>query len=144
MADMAWQGYSGLQRSLTKEDALLAAKFAKAACGGSANGSSSGGGGSSEETDPIFLASPAHGITAQNIAAWNAKQEQLVSGTNVKTLDGESILGSGNLSISNAVFGKLQNGSFYKGTYDGAWQYSANAETPAMNKVYVDVQNNKI
>jgi len=31
---------------------------------------------------------------------WNAKQDALVSGTNIKTINGDSVLGSGNLSIS--------------------------------------------
>ena len=31
----------------------------------------------------------------------NAKQAILVSGTNIKTIDGESVLGSGNITISN-------------------------------------------
>jgi hypothetical protein len=30
----------------------------------------------------------------------NGRQEKLVSGTNIKTINGESILGSGNISIS--------------------------------------------
>lgn len=33
-------------------------------------------------------------------AAWNAKQAALVSGTNIKTINGTSVLGSGNISIS--------------------------------------------
>ena len=32
--------------------------------------------------------------------AWNAKQDALVSGTNIKTINNESILGSGNITIS--------------------------------------------
>ena len=51
------------------------------------------------ETDPIFTASAAHGIQATDITAWNGKQEALVSGTNIKTINNESILGSGNISI---------------------------------------------
>lgn len=51
------------------------------------------------ETDPIFTASAAHGIQATDITAWNGKQDALVSGTNIKTINNESILGSGNISI---------------------------------------------
>lgn len=43
---------------------------------GISSGSSSpggGGGGISEETDPVFTASPAHGITANDIQNWNGK-----------------------------------------------------------------------
>lgn len=50
------------------------------------------------ETDPTV---PAHvkSITEANISTWNGKQATLVSGTNIKTINGDSILGSGNLTI---------------------------------------------
>jgi hypothetical protein len=51
------------------------------------------------ETDPVFIASAAHGITSSNISNWNSKQDALVSGTNIKTINNTSILGSGNLTI---------------------------------------------
>ena len=104
------------------------------------------------ESDPVFMASPASGITAQDISNWNAvtgltiptsntaftndagyitedaisgkvdtsamtayytsgetdtaisnatsgKQDTLISGTNIKTINNESILGSGNITI---------------------------------------------
>lgn len=63
----------------------------------------SGGGGVSEETDPVFTASPAHGISAQDIADWNDKQDELVSGTNIKTINGQSLLGSGDLPVAPPV-----------------------------------------
>lgn len=72
------------------------------------------GSGITEETDPVFTGSPAYNITAEDITNWNNytnlgittedidnwnnKQEQLVSGVNIKTIDGQSILGSGNIS----------------------------------------------
>lgn len=37
------------------------------------------------------------GITTDDIDNWNNKQEQLVSGVNIKTIDGQSVLGSGNI-----------------------------------------------
>lgn len=49
------------------------------------------------ETDPVFLASAAHGISSSDISSWNGKQASLVSGTNIKTVTGTSILGSGDL-----------------------------------------------
>ncbi|CAB4121300.1 hypothetical protein UFOVP13_1, partial [uncultured Caudovirales phage] len=94
------------------------------------------------ETDPVFVASPAHSITNTNIANWNtaygwgnhasagyltssaigvsvqaydpdltswgmitpaAKQDTLVSGTNIKTINGSSVLGSGDLAISGTA-----------------------------------------
>ncbi len=52
----------------------------------------------SSETDPVFSASPAAGITSTNITSWSGKQDALVSGTNIKTINNTSILGSGDLS----------------------------------------------
>lgn len=51
------------------------------------------------ETDPIFGASPAAGIESTDISNWNSKQEELVSGTNIKTINNISLLGSGNIDI---------------------------------------------
>lgn len=61
------------------------------------------GGGVSEETDPVFTASPAYGISAQDIADWNDKQEELVSGTNIKTVNSQSLLGDGDLVVTADV-----------------------------------------
>lgn len=52
---------------------------------------------SASESDPVFLASAAHGISSSDISSWNGKQASLVSGTNIKTVTGTSILGSGDL-----------------------------------------------
>lgn len=51
------------------------------------------------ETDPVFMLSPAYTITNNNIYNWNAKQEALVSGNNIKTINNQSILGSGDINI---------------------------------------------
>ena len=39
-------------------------------------------------------------VTASDIATWNGKQDALVSGTNIKTINGTSVLGSGDLTVS--------------------------------------------
>lgn len=39
-------------------------------------------------------------ISSTDITSWNGKQDALVSGTNIKTVNNESILGSGNLNIA--------------------------------------------
>lgn len=57
------------------------------------------------ETDPVFTASAAHGITSSDISSWNGKQAALVSGTNIKTINNESLLGSGNISIQGGGSG---------------------------------------
>jgi hypothetical protein len=42
-------------------------------------------------------------ISSATQSALNAKQDTLVSGTNIKTINGSSVLGSGNIAISSAV-----------------------------------------
>lgn len=55
--------------------------------------------GTGVETDPIFTASIAHTLEQEDLDYWNSKQDQLISGDNIKTINGISILGSGNLNI---------------------------------------------
>lgn len=57
------------------------------------------------------------------------KQDELVSGTNIKTVNGNSILGSGDLNIPNPV------------TVDTA--LSLNSTNPVQNKVIANALNNK-
>ena len=38
-------------------------------------------------------------VTSDEKAAWNGKQDQLISGVNIKTINNESILGKGNITI---------------------------------------------
>ena len=56
-----------------------------------------------QETDPVFSASAASGITSSNISYWTGKQDALVSGTNIKTINNQSVLGEGNLDIDVSV-----------------------------------------
>ena len=56
------------------------------------------------ETDPVFSASVAAGITTGDTSYWNAKQEKLISGENIKTINDQSILGSGNLTLTGITF----------------------------------------
>ena len=51
------------------------------------------------ESEPAFNASAAKNITNADVTNWNSKQEQLQSGINIKTINGNNILGSGNLEI---------------------------------------------
>lgn len=41
-------------------------------------------------------------VTPSEKIAWNGKQDALVSGTNIKTINNQSVLGSGNISISGS------------------------------------------
>lgn len=59
------------------------------------------------ETDPIFTSSVAYGISSSDITNWNGKQAALVSGTNIKTINNTSLLGSGNITIEDASDIKL-------------------------------------
>lgn len=69
----------------------------------SGNAGGGGGGGITVETDPIFSASPAATITAADKSAWSGKQDALKSGENIKTINGESILGEGDITIAGGV-----------------------------------------
>ena len=119
------------------------------------------------ETDPIFTASAAHGIASSDITSWNGKQDALVSGTNIKTINNESLLGSGNINIgggsgvstdvqingtsivSSGTANILTNTAYNASTNKIATMsdipslketYAINQETQT-NKVYVDSNN---
>lgn len=81
------------------------------------------GGGISEETDPKFSASPAAGITGDNIQTWNSKQGELVSGINIKTINGQSILGSGDLAIGGGDSGIINPQMIYPQVEGNAYVY---------------------
>lgn len=57
----------------------------------------------STETDPVYSASAASGITSSDISNWNGKQPALVSGTNIKTVNSTSLLGSGNIAVQSVI-----------------------------------------
>jgi len=42
-------------------------------------------------------------VTDTEKATWNGKQDTLVSGTSIKTVDGQSLLGSGNVEIGGGI-----------------------------------------
>lgn len=46
-------------------------------------------------------------VTDQEKTSWNGKQAQLVSGTNIKTINNESILGEGNINIQGGTGGDV-------------------------------------
>src|SRR5690554_5835793 len=57
------------------------------------------------ETDPIFGASVASGITGTDTTNWNNKQDQLVAGTNI-TIVGNTISATGGGSTNNFYLGQ--------------------------------------
>lgn len=75
------------------------------------------------------------------------KQDTLVSGTNIKTVNNITLLGSGNIDAKELVYGKIQGASFYsamRNPISGNWTFSANAETPNEQKIYIDILTNII
>lgn len=58
-------------------------------------------------------------VTDTEKSTWNSKQAALVSGTNIKTVNNQSLLGSGNISISGGVtsYNDLTDKPFYDATY---------------------------
>lgn len=51
-------------------------------------------------------------VTAADKTTWNNKQDTLVSGTNIKTINNNSILGSGNISVDSLPTQTGQSGKF--------------------------------
>ena len=80
------------------------------------------------ETDPVFNASVAKNITSTDITNWNNKQAALVSGTNIKTINNESILGSGNINIQGG------SGSSEWGNITGTLSDQADLQTALNSK----------
>lgn len=70
-------------------------------------------------------------------------QSALVSGTNIKTVNGESLLGSGDIDADDVIMGKIDGTSFYKvisySALNAIPTFSDTAETGNENKIYVDI-----
>ena len=105
------------------------------------------------ESDPVFMASAASGISEQDIMNWNAKldssalnpyytsaqtdtaisnatsgkQDTLVSGVNIKTINNESILGSGNIVIQGSSGGGSNIIEITQAEYDALTAYTEGA-----------------
>mgnify|MGYP003291001026 CR=1 FL=1 len=54
----------------------------------------------SDPTVPYYIKQ----ITLADINSWNNKQDELVSGSNIKTINNESLLGSGNINIGGTDY----------------------------------------
>ena len=105
------------------------------------------------ETDPVFQASAASGISEQDITNWNnkldssaltpyytsaqtdtainnatsGKQDTLVSGTNIKTINNQSLLGSGNIEIQGGSGGGSNIIEITQAEYDALTAYTEDA-----------------
>ena len=47
-------------------------------------------------------------VTASDKSTWSGKQDALVSGTNIKTINGSSILGSGDMTVDTGLHAEVQ------------------------------------
>ena len=47
-------------------------------------------------------------VTSSDKTTWNGKQDALVSGTNIKTINGSSVLGSGDLTVDTGLHAEVQ------------------------------------
>ena len=105
------------------------------------------------ESDPVFQASAASGITSQDITNWNnkldssaltpyytsaqtdtaisnattVKQDTLVSGVNIKTINNQSLLGSGNIEIQGSSGGGSNIIELTQAEYDALTSYTKDA-----------------
>ena len=79
--------------------------------------------------------------------AVSTKQDTLVSGTSIKTVNSTSLLGSGDVDVDNVVHGKLESNNFYavqSYALDGTPSFESTAVTGDVNKIYIDVNANKV
>jgi|VirMetMinimDraft_7_1064189.scaffolds.fasta_scaffold00047_39 hypothetical protein len=76
-------------------------------------------------------------LSSGDFATFNSKQDALVSGTNIKTVNGNSLLGSGNLAITATATpgGSASNVQFHNssGLLDGDIQFTYNLDS--VNKI---------
>ena len=68
------------------------------------------------------------------------KQNVLVSGTNIKTINGQSVLGSGDIVISSGGAGQISTDN-YKGPYGISWDYATDTYIRTGAKEYTAIQS---
>jgi hypothetical protein len=84
-------------------------------------------------------------VSSATQSALNAKQDTLVSGTNIKTVNGTSVLGSGNISISSAVAwggitGTLSNQTDLQTALDGKVDENSSITGATKTKITYDAK----
>ena len=118
------------------------------------------------ETDPVFQASAASGITEQDITNWDnkldssaltpyytsaqtdtaisnaisGKQDTLVSGTNIKTINNQSLLGSGNIEIQGGS-GSANIIEITQAEYDALTAYTEGAMYVITDAQEINIDN---
>lgn len=88
--DAVWGSITGTLSNQSDLQNALNAKQAKLTAGDGITISGNTISISFTETDPVFEASPAHGITAEDIVEWDGKQDTLTAGNNI-TISGSTI-----------------------------------------------------
>lgn len=97
------------------------------------------------ETDPVFTASPAHGITASDISSWNNKQDELTAGTGISIQNnvisatgggGTTYTAGDNIDITNDVI-SVTNPIELTDT-DGAYDYTTSVGADAFTLIADD------
>jgi len=85
-------------------------------------------------------------ISLEDAAYWDDKQDELISGTNIKTVDGNSLLGSGNVEIKKVIIGEYRSsGTFYPASIiGGSWVFLNVPVTGNSDILYVDISGFKI
>lgn len=76
-------------------------------------------------------------------STWNGKQDALVSGTNIKTINGNSILGSGDLSVEPKYITDGDGNKLYFVKYSTDSTYVSNILAPIFRNLINDFNNNK-
>jgi hypothetical protein len=84
-------------------------------------------------------------VSSATQSALNAKQDTLVSGTNIKTVNGTSVLGSGNIAISSAVAwggvtGTLSNQTDLQTALDGKVDENSSITGATKTKITYDAK----
>lgn len=88
-------------------------------------------------------------VVPTNVSSFTNDAGYLTQHQSLKTVNGTSLLGSGDLDVHELVFGQLSNGSFYKlvpahGMESGGrYTLSQTAETPDGKTLYIDVSTHK-
>jgi hypothetical protein len=121
---------SGDAATITKGGSGEALKVVKTS--GSGNAASVTGG--VTLLDELHLTTDLADSYIASAATWNAKQAALVSGTNIKTLEGQSLLGSGNIDLtkSDVGLGNVDNTSDLNKPISTATQTALNAKQNAL------------
>ena len=74
-------------------------------------------------------------VTSSDKSAWSAKQDALVSGSNIKTINGESVLGSGNIVVSSTdSYTKQESDTKYQ-PQSGMSSYTLTSTTNSLSGV---------